>query len=229
MRPIDAIAAERKEWVARRLSEESRLESIWHTHPVPRSRKADDIAREAFFIWWGVLAIGCVLIITGGYGKSLFSWVIAFGLAIVTAGWYQTHQQKEAQSIIDEEMQENKVELEKRNEDKKTERERKSRERIERQASRRFSRYERIVEAANRKNILLHEYVLYTYPPDWDVRAEIVKKRDQYRCRDCSSISSILHVHHITRVGAGGTHHLSNLVTLCPKCHLDKHPSKRPG
>lgn len=92
-----------------------------------------------FLFGWGVLAIGCVLIITGDHGKSLFSWVIAFGLAIWIAGWYQ------------------------------------------------------------------------------------------YRCRDCSSPSSILHVHHITRVGAGGTHHLSNLVTLYPKCHLDKHPSKRSG
>ncbi len=189
---MDAIEAERKEWVTRRLSEESRLESFLFTQSSPRSRTADDISRKAFYMWWGFLAVDCVLVVIGNYGKSIFSWFIAFAFAALAANWYQNHKQKEAQSIIDEEMLEAKIKFEKRNEDEKAGREIRCRERIERQASRRFSRYERIVGAANRKSILLHEYALYTYPPDWDVRAEIVKKRDQYRCRECSSVSSVV-------------------------------------
>lgn len=44
--------------------------------------------------------------------------------------------------------------------------------------------------------------------------------RDGYRCRNpvCRS-GQPLTVHHIHPKGLGGSHHLSNLVTLCESCH----------
>jgi len=83
-----------------------------------------------------------------------------------------------------------------------------------------------IIEEVNRGGILLWEYYLYEYPPDWDCRASKVKERDGNRCCDCGATSG-LHVHHKRAVGIGGTHHLANLESLCSDCHLRRHPKVR--
>jgi 5-methylcytosine-specific restriction endonuclease McrA len=46
-----------------------------------------------------------------------------------------------------------------------------------------------------------------------------VLKRDGYRCVNCGQTGTELHVHHIIPRSEGGTNDLSNLVTLCGKCH----------
>lgn len=70
----------------------------------------------------------------------------------------------------------------------------------------------------------LYEYYLYEYPPDWEERAEAIKKRDRYCCTKCGHTADLA-VHHKKPVRKGGDHFHSNLVTLCNRCHLDEHPS----
>ena len=43
--------------------------------------------------------------------------------------------------------------------------------------------------------------------------------RDGHRCMECGSTKSRLEVHHITPIKAGGADTISNLITLCPRCH----------
>jgi len=54
-------------------------------------------------------------------------------------------------------------------------------------------------------------------------------KRDGFRCQDCGvhdPRDTILHVHHVDGNGIGRAHPnnaLSNLVTLCTRCHVRRH------
>ena len=57
----------------------------------------------------------------------------------------------------------------------------------------------------------------------WDNMRLSVKQRDNNRCRKCSS-TEYLQVDHIVPVSKGGQTVMSNLWTLCDRCH-----SKRPG
>lgn len=55
-----------------------------------------------------------------------------------------------------------------------------------------------------------------------DTLREAVFTRDKYTCQCCGrSIKdhAILHVHHIVFRGNGGTNRMSNLITVCEKCH----------
>ena len=61
----------------------------------------------------------------------------------------------------------------------------------------------------------------YKYPPDWDKRREKVFKRDKNQCIEGGSRRA-LHVHHIVPISKGGNHTLSNLKTLCVKCHSNQ-------
>lgn len=107
-------------------------------------------------------------------------------------------------------------------------------------------KYRRIIEKAKREGILLYEYYLGEYPPDWPYRASAVRNRDGGRCRKCGRQGSELHVHHKKPViprwkqvyenldagvgdisknrGLYGDHFLDNLITLCLHCHHDEHP-----
>lgn len=59
-------------------------------------------------------------------------------------------------------------------------------------------------------------------PENWqDIRQDVLI-RDSYRCIKCNSTDN-LHVHHIHQKYFGGSHKLSNLITLCDKCHSDQH------
>lgn len=65
------------------------------------------------------------------------------------------------------------------------------------------------------------------YPPDWDQRREAVKARDDYRCLRCDRhVGSVetVHIHHLVPLDNGGNNELSNLATLCGKCHALMHP-----
>lgn len=53
-----------------------------------------------------------------------------------------------------------------------------------------------------------------------DMRNRVLK-RDGYRCTQCGSTVR-LEVDHITPYSAGGKHEMSNLRTLCHRCHGTK-------
>jgi signal recognition particle GTPase len=61
------------------------------------------------------------------------------------------------------------------------------------------------------------------YPPDWDSRRRRVYKRDSYKCQNCGNQDDELHAHHIVPISKGGTHKISNLITLCSDCHTAIH------
>jgi len=68
------------------------------------------------------------------------------------------------------------------------------------------------------------------YPADWDQRRRKVYNRDGYECKRCgdsggSNGDTELYAHHKNPISNGGTHHMSNLVTLCRSCHGDMHPN----
>jgi ATP-dependent DNA helicase RecQ len=61
-------------------------------------------------------------------------------------------------------------------------------------------------------------------PPDWPLIRQTVLKRDGYQCvRQLPDCTTHLHVHHVLPRHSGGDHHLSNLVTLCDRCHASRH------
>lgn len=70
-------------------------------------------------------------------------------------------------------------------------------------------------------------------PPDWNGRRRAVLDRDGHRCAICGwSLKKHGDVHHIAHRSRGGSHHWSNLVSLCPWCHrvLEGHKGmNRPG
>ena len=65
--------------------------------------------------------------------------------------------------------------------------------------------------------------------PYWRKQASRARKRDGYRCQDCGDQFEkgtrlargvrTLDVHHIIPIRLGGSDHLSNLLSLCRKCH----------
>lgn len=66
--------------------------------------------------------------------------------------------------------------------------------------------------------------------PEWKRIKQEVRRRDQYRCQACrwteiDHAGIDLHVHHIKPVADGGTNDMSNLVTLCNRCHNRVHDS----
>ena len=72
------------------------------------------------------------------------------------------------------------------------------------------------------------DYTSNEYPPDWDGRRRAVLTRDGYTCQNCGVKSTrvddvYFDVDHIVAKSDGGGHQLSNLQTLCPSCHADKH------
>lgn len=58
------------------------------------------------------------------------------------------------------------------------------------------------------------------YPQNWAHIRNQVTELHQNRCGNCHRADVPLEVHHIVPVGQGGSHQLSNLVSLCRQCHL---------
>ena len=52
-----------------------------------------------------------------------------------------------------------------------------------------------------------------------------VYESDGWKCRFCNG-TYLLHLHHIKYRSEGGTHDLSNLITLCATCHETVHSDK---
>lgn len=75
------------------------------------------------------------------------------------------------------------------------------------------------------------QYDTYTtdeYPPDWKARRRKVLQRDNYICQGCGLRSTRVDnirfdIDHIVPKSDGGKHGLSNLQTLCKRCHAKKH------
>lgn len=58
----------------------------------------------------------------------------------------------------------------------------------------------------------------YPYVGTWKRQRALVRERDKGICRDCGSTDRP-QVHHVLPARYGGTHDLTNLVTLCRSCH----------
>src|SRR3990172_1533209 len=55
---------------------------------------------------------------------------------------------------------------------------------------------------------------------EWHEIRDGVLRRDHYKCERCDNRRhSELTIHHIKSRDQGGTHDLSNLITLCDRCH----------
>jgi hypothetical protein len=85
-------------------------------------------------------------------------------------------------------------------------------------------------EASKANAVIIEAWESYNesfkgYPPDWDERRYLVKKRDNWSCTKCSwphgfkRLARNLHVHHNIPISKGGNNALSNLITLCHVCH----------
>src|SRR5690242_16484087 len=48
-------------------------------------------------------------------------------------------------------------------------------------------------------------------------------RRDQFTCKDCGATECRLEVHHLCPLSKGGSNRLYNLLTLCVKCHRQRH------
>ncbi len=57
------------------------------------------------------------------------------------------------------------------------------------------------------------------YPSNWDQIRRRVYRRDAYTCQNCGATGVRIEAHHIVPIRFGGTHHLSNLISLCSDCH----------
>ncbi len=62
---------------------------------------------------------------------------------------------------------------------------------------------------------------------DWSMVREKALWRDSHICKDCGTQNCRLEVHHIQPLYKGGTNELSNLRTLCVKCHRAVHKTWR--
>lgn len=68
------------------------------------------------------------------------------------------------------------------------------------------------------------------YGSGWERLRIQVLARDGCRCTECEeNWLNYLEVHHIKPLSEGGTNDLSNLITLCRRCHAQKHGSHTPS
>jgi len=66
------------------------------------------------------------------------------------------------------------------------------------------------------------------YPSDWNSRRQQVLERDEFICQNCgiqggSHGNAELHAHHVVPKSRGGSHDVSNLISLCSDCHNTVH------
>lgn len=58
----------------------------------------------------------------------------------------------------------------------------------------------------------------------WHTIRERIIKRDKGQCKGCGRQTKKAQVHHIKPRSQGGSNRLSNLVTLCGRCHMTISP-----
>lgn len=66
------------------------------------------------------------------------------------------------------------------------------------------------------------------YPSDWNSRRKQIMERDEFTCQNCgiqggSYGNAELHAHHVVPKSRGGSHDVSNLISLCSDCHQTVH------
>lgn len=62
----------------------------------------------------------------------------------------------------------------------------------------------------------------------WLKTAALARQRDKNRCQDCNAKGTKLHVHHVIPITENGPkYRLSNLLTLCNRCHHAQHRRRR--
>lgn len=65
-----------------------------------------------------------------------------------------------------------------------------------------------------------------SYPENWQELRLKVLERDGYCCRRCNAnLRGVFYreVHHIIPLSRGGTNRMTNLISLCSKCHDKQH------
>jgi len=74
------------------------------------------------------------------------------------------------------------------------------------------------------------DYVSLLRDPRWQKKRLEVMDRDNWRCVACGRPDQMLHVHHIAYTNKPWEAPLSDLQTLCERCHdeLGKHPKGGP-
>jgi 5-methylcytosine-specific restriction endonuclease McrA len=65
------------------------------------------------------------------------------------------------------------------------------------------------------------------YQYNWSLTRKKAFRRDKWRCQNCGARNVVLHAHHIVPISFGGSDELYNLITLCERCHANKHPGIR--
>ena len=65
---------------------------------------------------------------------------------------------------------------------------------------------------------------MYPYRASFQAQRNRAKERDGYKCQECGESKKRLYAHHIDHDKTNDE--LSNLTTLCQKCHLKHHPKK---
>lgn len=70
------------------------------------------------------------------------------------------------------------------------------------------------------------------YPDDWEARRSRVFRRDDWTCQRCGRAGgrrgdAELHAHHKVPKSKGGSHNVSNLTTICDRCHAVEHDDPR--
>jgi hypothetical protein len=157
---------------------------------------------------------------------------------------------KKTREVIERELAESAGELRRqrleRIEEQKKKAEKQISEYVKRKILRKYPlRYRQIIETVKNEGILLYEYYLDEYPPDWEYRAKSIKERDSNSCQNCGDKTNLC-VHHkipvrrhsnsiLTRHSftekkledtrlRKGDHFPDNLITLCNLCHLKEHP-----
>ncbi len=172
-------------------------------------------------------------------------------LAFFAPYFYRRLLNNETREIIDSELRESAEEIRRLEQEREEKTEKENKIKIEKYVKRKIlnkypGRYRRIIERIKKEDILLYEYYLDEYPPDWEYRAKVVKERDKNTCQKCGSNIDLC-VHHkipikkpdsatLTRYSFSekrmrrarlrkSDHFLDNLITLCKNCHLKEHPS----
>lgn len=72
----------------------------------------------------------------------------------------------------------------------------------------------------------IREWTKRLYGEQWrELRREVLE-RDGHECVFCGCpvLESTSHIHHRLPLSEGGTNHIDNLESRCPKHHEDRHP-----
>jgi len=206
-----------RSWEDQRLAELTAHSGFSTAYPVSHTQQ--EIERKSASLGIKLFLAGVVILWVADE-LSLLATVLALVVSILVARAYQQEKLQEHATIINSEMEDSK----RVSEEDRARRSEQLKEQIANESRRWFGRYQMIISKSVERGILLYEYHLLDYPPDWNERSFEVKRRHGNHCSECGTANATLQVHHKVPVKRGGTHHLSNLVALCGRCHMKEHP-----